>query len=173
MKTSILVLSILSAFNVFGQESDGRNFRTSFDIPLIDDSPATESKLDFDHFEKISQILYSSRMAPHLNCRIAARTTKSERKFLSGKREIVVLEIDYSPRSQYSPRSVKFKIPMDLATFGSKVVANQWSGSGEDIKIEMNDTYGHWIRFTHDGRGQIVQINVGNNMANYPCTLKD
>jgi hypothetical protein len=157
-------------FCTYQTHADG--FIIGFDIPLIDDSPETDKKLDINSFEKISQVLHASRMAPHLDCAIKTKNSKQERKFISETKYVEVLEVEYMPRNLFSPKKINFKIPADLANFGSKISPNQWSGSGEDIKIEMNDYYNHWLRFTHDGRGQIIQFNVGNSSGTYPCSLK-
>jgi len=58
-----------------------------------------------------------------------------------------------------------------IAKYGIKKVSNQWSGLGETIKIEAGDYYEHWITFTHDGKGGIVSLNVGNILRVLPCQV--
>jgi hypothetical protein len=55
------------------------------------------------------------------------------------------------------------------AKYGLKKVENEWSGIGEDIKIQLSDRLNHWIRFVHDGRGQIVMLQLGNDLMTNPC----
>ncbi|MGZ3745175.1 MAG: hypothetical protein ACXVB1_07745 [Pseudobdellovibrionaceae bacterium] len=139
---------------------------------FVSEEPQAQKVLDFDEFENITKLLYAGKLAPHLKCGLKVRTIKEERKFSEGKKLVEVLEILYYPRGLFSDLKVKVLIPAQLATFGVKYTSNQWSGAGEDIKIEAHDGYDHWLRFIHDGKGNIVFFSLGNRLATYPCAMK-
>lgn len=67
---------------------------------------------------------------------------------------------------------MKVKFPMS-SKYGRKSVPNKWSGIGEDIKVEAGDSDGHWLRFTHDGQGQILHFWMGNDFRSLPCVMRD
>lgn len=136
------------------------------------DEPQAKQPLDFEEFENITKLLYAGKLAPHMKCELKVRTFKEERRFSDGKKLIEVLEVVYYPRGLFADLKVKVLIPAQLASFGTKYVSNQWSGAGEDIKIEAHDSYDHWLRFMHDGKGHLVQFSLGNRLATYPCLMK-
>ncbi|HEY8271056.1 MAG TPA: hypothetical protein VIG33_09215 [Pseudobdellovibrionaceae bacterium] len=136
------------------------------------EEPQAQQRLDFDEFENVTKLLYAGKLAPHMKCDLKVRTIKEERKFSDGKKLVEVMEVIYYPRGLFADLKVKVLIPAQLATFGLKYVSNQWSGAGEDIKIEAHDSYDHWLRFMHDGKGNIVQFSLGNSLATYPCLIK-
>lgn len=139
---------------------------------FVSEEPQARRSLDFDRFENVTKLLYAGKLAPHMKCELKVRTIKEERKFSDGKKLVEVLEVIYYPRGLFADLKVKVLIPAQLATYGTKYVSNQWSGSGEDIKIEAHDGYDHWLRFMHDGKGNLVQFSLGNRLATYPCLMK-
>lgn len=143
------------------------------EIPVLNDEPIAKTPLSFDQFEKITQVLHAGKMAPHMKCDLKVRTIREERKFTEGPKLVEVLEIIYYPRGLFADLKVKVLIPAELSTFGVKFVSNQWSGAGEDIKIEAQDSYDHWLRFVHDGKGRLVHFSLGNRLATYPCLIKE
>jgi hypothetical protein len=139
------------------------------EVPPLLDEPIANRKLDFDAFENITQLLHAGRLAPHLKCELKVRSVKEDRHFTTGTRTVEVLEVAYYPRGLFSDKKVKLSIAAELATYGSRVTANAYSGAGEDIKIEAHDAGDHWLRFVHDGKGHLVYFVLGNNLTTYPC----
>lgn len=142
------------------------------DIPFPNDEPVARTTLAFDDFENITKLLHAGKLSPHMKCELKVRTFKEERKFSEGKKWVEILEVEYYPRGLFADMKIKILIPAELATFGTKYVSNQWSGAGEDIKIEAHDYYDHWLRFMHDGKSRLVQFSLGNRLATYPCLVK-
>jgi len=145
----------------------------AFDIPFPNDEPVARQELNFDEFENITKLLYAGKPAPHMQCELKVRTFKEERTFSDGKKVVEILQVEYYPRGLFADMKIKILIPAEVATFGTKYVSNQWSGAGEDIKIEAHDGYDHWLRFMHDGKGHLVQFQLGNRLATYPCMVKN
>jgi len=134
---------------------------------------ATASKpLTMDEFDNITKLLYAGKLAPHMKCDLKVRTIKEERTFTTGKKMVEIIEVVYYPRGIFSDMKVKVAIPAEVATYGTRYGANQWSGAGEEVKIELHDSYDHWLRFVHDGKGGIIFFSLGNNLATYPCMIK-
>ncbi|WP_413560301.1 hypothetical protein [Bdellovibrio sp. HCB209] len=135
-------------------------------IPVIADDPETNLTLKGDMFDFVAKNL-GNQLASHMNCTLSTRKGREIRKFSNGSEWVEYIEVDYeSPK--YGGRKSKFKIPLG-AKYGLKRAENEWSGIGEDIKIQLSDRLNHWIRFTHDGRGQIVMLQLGNDLATNPC----
>lgn len=135
-------------------------------IPTINDDPPTTESLDRDMFDFVAKTL-GNQLAPHLNCTLNVQKGREVRKFSSGSEWVEFISIDYDS-SKLGGRKTQFKIPMG-AKYGLKKSENEWSGIGEDIKIQLSDRLSHWIRFAHDGRGQIVMLQLGNDLMNNPC----
>ena len=142
------------------------------DIPPFADEPPAKQPLDFENFENITKLLAAGKLSPHMKCELKVRTVKEERKFSDGKKLVEILEVTYYPKGLFADMKLKILIPAEIATFGTKHASNKWSGIGEDIKIEAQDYYEHWLRFTHDGKGNLVQFMMGNHLATYPCKIK-
>jgi len=145
----------------------------AFDIPFPNDEPPARKRLGLTEFDSITKLLHAGKLSPHMKCDLKVRTYKEERRFSNGKKLLELLEIDYYPRGFFWEKHFKILIPAEVATYGTKQVSNQWSGVGEDIKIEAHDRYDHWIRFMHDGKGHLVQFELGNVMGNFPCLVKN
>ena len=141
------------------------------EVPVVTDEPRIDKTMDNEMFDFVSKLLGSNKMAPHMKCGLKVRNSRELRKFSSGEEWIEILEVDFKSNSFDSSYKMKFKIPSN-AKYGSKRANNQWSGTGEDIKIDLADYYGHWIRFTHDGQGRLVQLMLGNNLRMAPCEIK-
>ncbi|QDK44470.1 hypothetical protein DOM22_04505 [Bdellovibrio sp. ZAP7] len=135
-------------------------------IPMINDDPSTDKILDREMFDFVSKTL-GNQLASHLYCTLKVRPGREVRKFSSGSEWVEFIEVDYDS-SKLGGRITHFKIPMG-AKYGLKKVENEWSGIGEDIKIQLSDRLSHWIRFVHDGRGQIVMLQLGNDLMTNPC----
>lgn len=58
------------------------------------------------------------------------------------------------------------------AVIKRRMVQNILAGAAEEIKIEAQDPLEHWILFQHDGRGQIVHLEMGNHLSPNPCRLR-
>lgn len=136
-------------------------------IPVIADDPETNLTLKGEMFDFVAQAL-GNPLAPHMNCTLSTRKGREIRKFSSGSEWVEFIEIDFES-SKYGGRKTRFKIPLG-AKYGLKKSQNEWSGIGEDIKIQLSDRLSHWIRFVHDGRGHIVMLQTGNDLANNPCS---
>ena len=145
----------------------------SQEVPFIDNPPKATKRLRQAAFDEISKLLYAGKLTPHMKCDIKARTFREERRFSDGKRIVEVLQIEYYPKGIYSDTKVSLQIPEHISTYGTKQISNQWSGVGEDILIQAHDYYDHWVRFTHDGKGGIVRLELGNNLATYPCYVRE
>lgn len=143
------------------------------EVPRVSDEPIATKRLIDPAFDTITGLLHAGRLAPHMKCDIKVRTRKEDRKFSSGIKLVETLEVEYYPRGIYADTKVKVVFAMGLSTYGSKVTSNQWSGAGEDILIKANDSQQHWLRFTHDGKGNLVSLKLGNQLADYPCLIKD
>lgn len=157
-----LVLSILAslwAVSVSAQE-------------FVSEEAVAARPLSMTEFDNITKLLYAGKLSPHMKCDLKVRTIKEERMFSSGKKLVEVIEVVYYPRGIYADTKVKVLIPAEIATYGTKYISNQWSGAGEEIKIEAHDSYDHWLRFMHDGKGGLVFFSLGNRLATYPCMVK-
>lgn len=159
-----LVVSVWICFSLLSAQVMAQDFAS--------DEPQAKQPLDFDEFENVTKLLYAGKLAPHMKCELKVRTLKEERVFSDGKKLVEIIEVVYYPRGLFADLKIKVLIPAQLATFGTKYVSNQWSGAGEDIKIEAHDGYDHWLRFMHDGKGHLVQFSLGNRLATYPCLTK-
>lgn len=137
-------------------------------VPLVNDDPRTDQVLDRDMFDFVAKTLGSGKMASHMACTLKTRTGRELRKFSTGSEWVEYLEVDYNSSGFASGQKVSFKIPMG-AKYGINKTSNQWSAIGEDIKIELGDRYGYWIRFVHDGQGQIVMLQLGSDLRLAPC----
>jgi|GEM_PF-5141590 hypothetical protein len=142
------------------------------EVPFIDSPPKATKRLGQEMFDNISKLLYAGKLAPHMKCEIKARAVREERKFTDGKRIVEVLQIEYYPKGIYSDTKVSLQLPEYISTYGTKQISNQWSGVGEDILIQAHDYYEHWVRFTHDGKGNLVDLQLGNYLTTYPCFSK-
>lgn len=137
-------------------------------VPLVNDDPRMDKVLDREMFDFISKTLGAGKMAPHLACNLKTRSGRELRKFSQGSEWVEYLEIDYNSTDFDGGQKMNFKIPLG-AKYGAQKVPNQWSAIGEDIKIEIGDRYGYWIRFTHDGQGHITGLQLGNDLTLAPC----
>lgn len=156
----VLVIFFLSRFVIADQS-----------IVFSTDTPKILKKFDHESFDQVSKLLGSNQLAPHLKCLIKVRQSRDLKKFISEEKWVETLEVEYFPYEFESSNSLKFKIPI-TAKVGYEQVTNQWSGIGEHIRVELGDHYEHWIEFTHDGQGQIVQLNAGNLLRLLPCRVR-
>ncbi|PWU19750.1 MAG: hypothetical protein C5B49_05265 [Bdellovibrio sp.] len=138
-------------------------------IPLVNDEPEVNLRLDPNTLEYFGKILASSRMAPHMDCSLKAETRTELRKFTTGEQYVQVIEIHFRSRAGFNS-DMNFKIPV-TAKFGKKISTNPWSGLGEYVKIQLDDYYGHYISFIHDGSGHLVYLMLGNNVRTAPCLM--
>lgn len=139
---------------------------------FVSDEAVADRPLTTNSFDSITKLLYAGKMSPHMKCDLKVRTLKEERTFSDGKKLVEIIEVVYYPRGIYADTQVKVVIPAGIATYGTKYVSNQWSGVGEEVKIEAHDSYDHWLRFMHDGKGHLVFFSLGNRLATYPCLVK-
>ncbi len=140
-------------------------------LPMINDDPPVNKKFDSEMFNFITQILSTGKIAPNLLCTLQTRNRQEVLKFSNSTKWTETLELKFSSNGFESGYKMQFAIPF-TAKYGTKVTHNQWSGLGEEIKIELDDAYDHWIKFTHDGKGQIVQLILGNRFRTAPCELR-
>lgn len=141
------------------------------EVPMINDDPRIEKTLDTEMFDFISKTLGSGKLATHLQCTLKTRNSREQRRFSDSSQWVELLEIDFNSNGFDSGLKMKFKIP-NTAQYGLRKTTNQWSGLGEEIKIELGDRYGHWIKFAHDGQGRILQLIMGNDLRTVPCYSK-
>lgn len=141
------------------------------EVPMVNDDPLVRDTMDADVFDFVSKILSGGKMSPHMLCTLKVRNTRELRNFSRGKQWVEFLEISFNSNGFDSGLKMNFKLP-DNAKYGIKKSPNQWSGLGEDIKIELGDYYGHWIKFSHDGQDRLVQLILGNNLRITPCQIK-
>ena len=140
------------------------------EVPMVNDDPVASRVLDTEMFDFITKTLSAGKMAPHMDCTLKTRSSRELRKFSGGNTWVETLEVDFSSNGFDNGLKMKFKIPSN-AKYGVRQSTNQWSGLGEDIKIELDDYYGHWLKFSHDGQGRIVQLILGNNLRVAPCFI--
>lgn len=140
------------------------------DIPDVNNDPVVNRKFDADMFEFVAKTL-SGKMAPHMKCSLKVRNSREVRNFSDGKQWVEILDVDFNTNGFDSGYKMSFKIPM-TAKYGIKKTTNQWSGVGEEVKIELGDYYGHWLKFSHDGRGRLIQFIMGNNLRSAPCEVR-
>ncbi len=144
----------------------------AFSQEFASEEAQATKRLTMDEFDGITKMLYAGKLAPHLKCDLKVRTIKEERTFTTGKKLVELIEVVYYPRGIYSDTKVKVLIPAEIATYGTRYGSNHWSGTGEEVKIEAHDGYDHWLRFIHDGKGNIVFFSLGNRLATFPCMTK-
>lgn len=137
-------------------------------VPFVSDDPPVAQELDRDMFDFVSKTLGTAKLSTQLKCTLKTRTSRELRKFSDGERWVETLDVDYNTNGFESGQKLKIKIPM-IAKYGVKKNSNQWSGLGETVKIETGDYYDHWITFTHDGKGGIVGLSMGNRLGVFPC----
>lgn len=143
-------------------------FVNAQEVPRIDDAPAVTHKMDNDMFDFVTKTLGGAKMAPHMKCTLKTHSSRELRKFSTGSQWVELLEVDFNSNGFESGQKMLFKIP-STATYGLQKTTNQWSGLGEDIKIDLGDSYGHWIRFSHDGTGRLIQLILGNDLRIAAC----
>lgn len=141
------------------------------EVPMASDDPKVNKTLNTEMFDFISKILGAGKMAPHMNCTLKTRSSRELRKFSGGDQWVEVLDVDFNSNGFDSGQKINFRIPI-TAKYGVRQSTNQWSGLGEDIKVELGDYYEHWLKFSHDGQGRIVQIMMGNNLKTVPCYVR-
>lgn len=141
------------------------------EVPFVNDEPVVNQTLDTEMFDFISKTLGAARMYPHMQCTLKTRSSREQRTFLEGSEWVETLEVDFSSNGFDSGYKIKFVIP-STAKFGLRKNNNHWSGLGEDIRIELDDFYGHWLSFTHDGKGRLVRLILGNNLRIVPCQVR-
>lgn len=139
---------------------------------FVSEEAVANRPLSSDEFDNITKLLHAGKLASHMKCDLKIRTIKEERTFSTGKKLVEIIEVTYYPRGIYADTKKKVLIPSEVATYGAKYVSNHWSGAGEEIKIEAHDSYDHWLRVIHDGKGNIVFFSLGNRLATYPCMVK-
>ncbi len=153
----LFFLGALTDQIAFGQE-----------IPFINDDPVVHQEFDQNMFDFVTKTLGSAKLSSHMRCTLKTRTSRELRKFSDGDKWTDILEVTYNTNGFESGQKLTLKIPM-MAKYGLKKESNQWSGIGETIKIEAGDSYEHWLQFTHDGKGGIVFLNIGNRLRTLPC----
>lgn len=126
--------------------------------------------LDWDLKEFIVKTLASSRLAPHLRCSFKARDFKELRKFSSGSKWVESIEFDYRNEGIHVS-SMKAYFPL-----GSKVEIetknSEFAGPVEEIRISSGDRLDKTLIFQHDGRGQIVSMEMFDDLRVSPCLLR-
>lgn len=142
-------------------------------MPFIDTPIKNIRTLEAVSLDEIGKILASARLARHLQCKIETRMIKEERTFTTGKRLVESLEVTYYPGGFFSSTKFSFTLPAGFTTFGKRLVASQYHSVGEEFRIEVKDRLGHRLTFIHDGKGQIVFLGAGNDLADYPCYARD
>lgn len=140
------------------------------EFPMLNDDPKADRPLEPAMFDFITQIL-SGKMAAHMHCKLKTKFIREVRNFSTGPEWVETLTIDYQMDDTYGSPQMSFKIPM-TAKYGVQKSSNQWSGLGEDIKIEVNDSYGHWLKVTHDGNKNMVQLILGSDLRTHPCMIR-
>jgi len=138
---------------------------------MIAKDPVASRVLDREMFEFLARTLGEAKMAPHLRCTLKARAGKELRKFTTGEDWIETLDVSFSSNGFDSGFKMNFVIP-STAKYGLQKTNNPWSGVGEEIRVELNDSYGHWLQLTHDGQGRIVQMMFGNDLRLAPCQVR-
>jgi hypothetical protein len=162
MKTTLTVLALtLSLCYAQAQE-----------VPMINDDPVVNKGLNADMFDFVSSLLGSNKMAGHMKCQVKTRRQRQLRKFASGEQWVETLEVNFNSNGYSSGEEMKFTLAEGQAKYGIKKTTNQWSGVGEDIKIELGDYYGHWLKLSHDGQGRMIYLVLGNNLRVAPCELR-
>lgn len=141
------------------------------EVPMVSDAPKVTKRLTPEMFDFISKTLGSGKMAPHMLCTLKTRSSRALRKFSGSQQWVETLEVNFNSNGFDDGLKMNFVIP-STAKYGIQKATNQWSGLGEEIKIDLDDYYGHWIHFTHDGRGQLVLLMLGNNLRTTPCYVR-
>lgn len=147
------------------------NFAFAQEVPFIRDEPKEMKTMSHDDFEYLKKLLVQPRMAAHLDCQLKVKEARGLKKFRDGEKWVDHLEISYDPGLYYSGYKMNFKLP-ESATIGTKVRNNEWSGIGEQVKVELGDYYQHWILLEHDGEGRIIGLQMGDRLRTMPCQLK-
>ena len=141
------------------------------EVPILNEEPVVNQTLDPEMFDFVSKTLGANRMYPHMQCTLKTRASRELRKFSEGSEWVETLDVDFSSNGFDSGYKISFKIP-STAKYGVRKNNNQWSGRGEDVRIELDDFYGHWLSFTHDGKGRLVRLILGNNLRVVPCQVR-
>lgn len=139
------------------------------DIPFVHNFPKATEPLTVETFDFFGKLLGSARLAPHLDCELRADIRREVRKFSDRSEWVEFIDITYGTTAGYGG-DMKVKFPMS-SKLGRKRSSNKWSGVSEDVLIEAGDYYDHWIYFSHDGKGHIVGLQLGNNLSVLPCMV--
>lgn len=162
----LLSILILAALLILSQTASAQ------EVPKMNDDPKVNKILDRQMFDFLSRTLGENKMAAHMKCQLKTRERKELRKFSTGEQWVDVLEVEFNSNGYSSGEEMKFKIAEGYTKYGVKKSTNQWSGLGEDIKIELNDYYSHWLKLSHDGQGRLVQLVLGNDLRIAPCEFR-
>ncbi|MBC7466203.1 MAG: hypothetical protein H7256_09430 [Bdellovibrio sp.] len=144
-------------------------FSFSQEVPMISQDPAVDRTFEPAMFDFVATTL-SGKLASFMGCSLKTKFNREIRTFSTGPEWVETLAIDFRSGNNLCP-GMSFKFPI-TAKYGFQKSANHWSGLGEEFKIEAGDVYGHWLKFTHDGKGHIVQLTLGNDLRVCPCHLK-
>lgn len=139
------------------------------DVPMINVDPKVDRPLEPAMFDFITTTL-NGHLASYMECTLKTKFNREVRNFSTGPEWVETLAVDFHSGGVFCP-SMSFKFPM-TSKYGIQKASNQWSGIGEEIKLEAGDYYGHWLKFTHDGKGRIVELMLGNDLQVCPCHLK-
>lgn len=141
-----------------------------FSFPLIATAPDATEKMTTEDFRFFAGVLEKARLAKHLECELQVKVGREARRYSQGSEWVEYLDVTYSSPIR---GDLRVKFPLKYSKFGRKRSANKWSAVGEDVRIEAGDEYDHYIRFIHDGRGEIVFLHMGNHFALNPCMVRD
>lgn len=145
------------------------NFCFAQEVPFISQDPVVDRTLEPAMFDFIRTTL-SGKLASSMECSLKTKFSREVRNFSTGPEWVETLALDFSSESN-ACAGMAFKLPM-TSKYGIQKSSNHWSGLGEEIKIEAGDAYGHWLKFTHDGKGHVIQLILGNDLILCPCHLK-
>ncbi len=142
------------------------------DIPLISNGFEPDQKFTVEDFQKMGRVLESSRLATHLDCEFQARLIHEIHNYQDRSEPVDLLEINFRTEPGIGGGDrFQAKFPRS-SIYARLIIANHWSGEGEEYKIYAGDHFGHWLRFIHDGKGEIVSLIMGNSIVDYRCLVK-
>ncbi|MBX3041071.1 MAG: hypothetical protein KF789_10235 [Bdellovibrionaceae bacterium] len=127
-------------------------------------------KMDWDLKEFIAKILHSSVMAPHLNCSVKVKDLRQERRFSSGSRWVEMIEVSFRNSGEFAaPMKTFFAVGSNVTL---KTVNSEFGGVVEEISLESGDRLNKTLTFQHDGKGQIVWMEMHDDLRVSACRLR-
>ena len=109
-------------------------------------------------------------MAEFLDCKLQTDLTQETKVFSDKKIKVSHLKINFFSRI-YDSSDETIVISEGL-NYGRRMVSHLSEGPVEEFRIEFDDMYSSFIKFSHNGRGVLTGFVYGDIYHISPCAIK-